>query len=96
MVVAAGLEGIRDALDPGESVEYNTYDYTDTELKKRGVERLPRTLGQALDELEADELANTVLGDAFHSTFLEYKRAEWLEYCLDVTPWEREKYLRLW
>ena len=96
MVLAAGLEGIREGLDPGEAVEYSTYDHTDEELKKRGVERLPRTLGHALEELEADELAMAVLGETFHQTFIDYKRSEWLEYCLDVTPWERDKYLRLW
>ena len=96
MVLAAGLAGIRDALDPGDPVEYNTYDHDDRELRRRGVERLPLTLGQALDELEADPLAREVLGDALHATFLEYKRAEWREYCLEVTQWERDKYLRLW
>ncbi len=96
MVLAAGLEGIEQKMDPGEAVEYSTYDFTDAELKEKGVERVPRTLGQALEELEADALAREVLGDAFHTTFLKYKRKEWLEYCLDVTPWERDKYLRLW
>ena len=96
MVLAAGLHGIRDGLDAGEPVEYNTYDHSDEELEARGVTRLPRTLGQALNELEADDLAREVLGEAFHTTFLGYKRAEWQEYCLDVTKWERDKYLRLW
>ena len=96
MVLASGLAGVREALDPGDPVEYNTYDYDDRELRERGVERLPRTLGQALDELEADPLAREVLGDALHATFLEYKRAEWREYCLEVTQWERDRYLRLW
>lgn len=96
MVLAAGLEGIERKMDPGDAVEYSTYDFTDVELKKKGVERVPRTLGQALEELEADGLAKAVLGDAFHATFLKYKRKEWLDYCLDVTPWEQDKYLRLW
>ena len=96
MVLAAGIEGIREPLDPGDPVEYNTYDYSDRELRQRGVERLPLTLGQALDELEADPLAREVLGEAFCASFLECKRAEWREYCLEVTQWERDKYLRLW
>ena len=57
---------------------------------------VPETLMHALEELEADELAKAVLGETFHKTFIDYKRSEWLEYCLDVTPWERDKYLRLW
>ena len=96
IVLAAGLEGIRDKLDPGEAVEYNTYDFTDEELAERGVQRLPQTFGHALEEFEADELAKSVFGEDFHRTFLTYKRAEWKEYCLDVSRWERDKYLRLW
>ena len=96
MTLAAGLSGIREKLNPGEAVEYNTYDFDDAELEQRGVSRLPQTLGHALDELETDALAKTVLGTAFHRTFLEYKRAEWRDYCLDVSQWERDRYLRLW
>ena len=96
MVLAAGLEGIRDQLDPGEAVEYNTYDFTEEQLAERGVERLPRTFGQALDAFETSDLAKSVFGEPFHATFLKYKRGEWRDYCLDVSRWERDKYLQLW
>ena len=96
MTLAAGLSGINEKLNPGEAVEYNTYDFDDAELEQRGVSRLPQTLGHALNELETDALAKSVLGEAFHRTFLEYKRAEWRDYCLDVSQWERDRYLRLW
>ena len=96
MVLAAGLEGVRDKLEPGEAVEYNTYDFSEEALAARGVERLPRTFGQALDAFESSDLAKIVFGDAFHATYLKYKRAEWREYCLDVSQWERQKYLKLW
>lgn len=96
IVLAAGLEGIRDKLDPGEPVEFNTYDKTDAELAEAGIHRLPQTFAAALDEFENDPLAKEVIGEAFHATFLKYKRAEWYAYNLEVTPWEREQYLRLW
>lgn len=96
MVLAAGLQGIRDQLDPGQAVEYNTYALTDEALLERGVERMPRTLGDALRSFETDEIARATFGDSFHKTYVDYKRAEWAAYCLDVSEWEREKYLRLW
>lgn len=97
LILAAGLEGIRERWDPGEAVEFNTYDAkNDTELEKLGVVRLPRTFKEALDDFAEDELAKETFGEAFHKTFTDYKRAEWNEYCLAVTDWERERYLHLW
>ncbi len=93
---AAGLAGIREKLDPGEPIEFDTYTVEESELAEMGAPRLPRTLADALDALEADALAKEVLGAEFHATFLEYKRAEWEEYCMAVGEWERDKYLRLW
>ena len=97
LTFAAGIEGIREKLDPGEAVEFNTYDAkNDAELEKRGVFRLPRTLKDALDEFVDDDLAKETLGKEFHTTFAEYKLAEWNEYCLAVTDWEKERYMHLW
>ena len=96
MVLAAGLEGVRERLEPGDAVEYNTYDFSEEELAERNVKRLPRTFGHALDAFEDSEFAKSVFGEAFHATYLKYKRAEWHDYCLDVSQWERTKYLKQW
>jgi len=96
MVLAAGMEGIREKLDPGEPVDFNTYDMDDHELAKSGIHRLPQTFSVALEQFENDSLAKQVFGDAFHSTYLKYKRAEWRAYNLEVSPWERDQYLQLW
>ncbi|MED5534904.1 MAG: type III glutamate--ammonia ligase [Pseudomonadota bacterium] len=96
MVLAAGLEGIREDLDPGEAVDYDTYTVNEPELEARGILRVPRTLGEALESFKSDPLSTEVFGESFHSTFLEYKQAEWNEYCLDVSQWERDRYLQLW
>ena len=97
LAVAAGLEGNREKLDPGEAVEFDTYDTEkEAELKRMGVVRLPRTLGDAVEALAGDDLAKTTFGDAFHKSFVDYKRAEWDEFCLAVTEWERARYLHQW
>ena len=69
---------------------------SDEELAAAGVLRLPRTLGEAVDELEASDLAREVLGKELHATYARYKRAEWDEYNTVVGEWERERYLRVW
>jgi glutamine synthetase len=96
ITLAAGLEGIREELDPGDPVNDNTYDVGEEALAARGVERLPRTLTEALDELASDELAREILGEELHRTFLDCKREEWRTYNTVVSEWERDQYLLLW
>jgi glutamine synthetase len=96
LTLAAGLEGIREQLDPGDPVNEDTYSLTEEQLAERDLRRLPTTLAEALMEFEADELAREVLGAEFHRTYLAYKRDEWTTYNTVVTQWERDQYLRLW
>ena len=96
MILAAGLAGIRDKLDAGPPCELNTYDYPETELAKRGILRLPRTLGDAIEAFENDSFARSVMGDAFHASYAAYKRREWEDYCLTVDEWEKSKYMHIW
>jgi glutamine synthetase len=96
LALAAGLEGIRAELDPGEACNVDTYSVGDEGLARRGVHRLPRTLGEAIDAFEADELARAVLGPAFHADYAALKRREWETYNTVVSEWEREQYLHLW
>jgi glutamine synthetase len=96
LTLAAGLEGIRKELDPGDPVNTDTYKLMEDPDRRDSLQRLPRTLGEAVDALEVDELAHDVLGSEFHRTFVDYKRGEWETYNTIVTEWEREQYLRLW
>jgi glutamine synthetase len=96
LTLAAGLQGIREELDPGEPVGVDTYSVGDSELARSGVHRLPRTLGEAVDAFERDELARRVFGGEFHASFIELKRAEWDAYNTVVGDWEREQYMHLW
>jgi glutamine synthetase len=96
LTLAAGLEGIREELDPGEPVNADTYKIMEDPERRDSLQRLPRTLGEAIEAFERDELAREVLGTEFHKTFVEYKGGEWETYNTIVTEWEREQYLRLW
>lgn len=96
ITLAAGLRGIRDGLDAGDPVNVDTYSLSADELRERHLQRLPRTLAEAIDEFEADDLAKEVLGAEFHATYASYKRNEWDTYNTVVGEWERKQYLRLW
>jgi glutamine synthetase len=95
MLLAAGLEGIREGLDPGQPRHEDMYQHTPTQLKSMGISMLPRTLGEAVDALEVDPLAETTLGPLMHRSFVDLKRAEWEEYHAHVSDWEIARYLKL-
>jgi glutamine synthetase len=96
LALAAGLDGIRNQLDPGEPVNDDTYTVGDERLAERGVHRLPRNLGEAVDAFEADDLARATFGDEFHASYVALKRGEWDAYNLVISEWEREQYMHLW
>lgn len=95
LVFAAGLEGIREGLDPGPAREENLYELSPAELAARGICELPRTLREAVDAFAADPFVERVLGRELRNEFIRYKSEEWREYHQTVSAWEIERYARL-
>ena len=93
MILAAGLEGIREQLDPGDPNLVNAYTLTPEQLAERGITMLPRTLGEAIEAFAADPLSRKVFGDALFDSFVAYKREEWQSYHCTVSDWEMKRYL---
>ncbi len=93
MILAAGLEGIREQLDPGDPNLVNAYTLSPEERAERGLTMLPRTLSEAIDAFEADPLSRTVFGDAMFASYVSYKREEWESYHCAVSDWEQARYL---
>jgi glutamine synthetase len=93
MIFAAGLEGIREKLDPGEPNTENMYLLPEAELARRGIDSLPRNLLEAVEALAADPLAESVLGPDMLRSFVDEKTAEWESYHAHVSQWERDRYL---
>jgi len=94
MVLAAGLEGIRAKLEPGEPNRDNMYEVSEPDLIKRGISQLPRTLDEALDAFAADPLSREVMGESLADSWLANKRSEWQSYMAHVSDWETDRYLR--
>ena len=69
---------------------------TRSEQQELGIDRLPTSLSEALDEMEESSLVREALGDHIFEWFLRNKRAEWNEYQQQVTPFELERYLPSW
>ncbi len=72
----AGLDGIRRKLDPGEAVNVDPATLTDAERAAVGANRLPASLAEALDALQADDLLMESLGDLRRRAYLAVKRSE--------------------
>lgn len=92
LVLAAGLEGIREGLDPGKPQEDNLYELSEAERSARGIEFLPRTLQEAIDAFEADPFVTETLGQALRDEFIRYKRQEWIDYHQGISAWEVQRY----
>ncbi|MBE3591583.1 MAG: type I glutamate--ammonia ligase [Thermoanaerobacter sp.] len=93
VALAAGLDGIKNNITPPPPVNANIYHMNKEELENLGIERLPGSLEEALNELEKDEVIKEALGNHVYTKFLEAKRAEWDEYKIYVTQWELDQYL---
>lgn len=93
LVLAAGLEGIRNKLIPVEPVDGNIYEMTAAQRKKHKVDALPGDLQEAIMEMKKDPFIRTVLGDHVFEKYVEAKEMEWLEYKTRVSQWEIDNYL---
>ncbi|ETA68419.1 glutamine synthetase, type I [Methanolobus tindarius DSM 2278] len=92
-ILAAGLDGIKNKIDPGKMMDYNVFDLTKQERVERGIETLPSTINESADYLEKNELLKETLGAHVHDNILRIARAEWDAYRTQVHDWEIQRYL---
>ena len=93
VMLAAGLEGLKQKLEAPEPVEENVYKMTNEERKKRGIGTLPASLWEAIQLAEKSELVREALGDHVFHAFIENKKIEWDRYRIHVTDYELKEYL---
>ena len=89
----AGLDGIKNQIMPPKGQDVNLFELSEKERVERGIDVLPETLSDALDELEKDAFVKAVLGEKFASRYIAEKRKEWEQFRRQVTNWELENYL---
>ncbi len=84
-LLAAALLGVRDQLEPPAALVGYGYDVSKAA-------KLPSSLGDALDALEADAAMVEVLGSPFVNSFTAYKRDEIERFNSWITDWEFDEY----
>ncbi|HET9599937.1 MAG TPA: glutamine synthetase family protein [Acidimicrobiales bacterium] len=89
-LLACMKDGITRSIDPGPPEEANIY-----EAIKAGkqVARIPGTLGEALDALDADAVVQSALPGEMYKVFRHYKRDEWERFISTVSDWDINEYL---
>jgi glutamine synthetase len=94
LMLAAGLQGIKEKLNPGDAQEENLYEFTPEQLAERGICELPRSLDEAVTAFATDPFVEEVLGSTLRNEFIRYKSEEWRQYHQNVTDWEIDQYAR--
>ena len=96
VVLAAGLDGIRNKLAPQPPVYLNLYDMTRNERESLGIDNLPENLKDALKALSKNEVIKTALGEHVYRIFKTAKQHEWDLYRQSITAFEIERYLSIY
>ncbi len=94
VVLAAGVDGIRNQRDPGKRHDINMYEHRrESELKRLKVRRLPLNLLDALRFTDKSKMLRAAFGDAIIDSYIKLKAREWNDYCGHLTQWERDRTL---
>ncbi len=93
VMLAAGLKGIEDGLEPPEPVEEDIFSLSRSELERQKIEILPTSLYEAILSAERSELLRKALGDHVFEKFIHNKKIEWDDWSRQVTDYEIKRYL---
>ena len=93
VMLKAGLDGIRRGLTPPPAAEEDLYHI---DPRSRALTTLPGSLGEALEELERDDVIQQALGPHIYERFVEAKQQEWNDYRRHVSQWELDRYLPIY
>lgn len=86
-LLAAGLDGIQQQMEPGEPQDVDPGNLTDEDRERLGIEPLPASLDVALDALESDTVLMDALGPLLGSAYVAVKRLE-CQHFGDASPEE--------
>ena len=97
-VIAAGLDGLNNKIDPGEPLHCNMYE---DHAKYPDLPKLPNDLSESLDRLKGNKMINEAFGSDVINSYLKLRSAELKEFnnnesfdkTKSVTEWERRNTL---
>lgn len=93
VMLKAGLEGIKNKIEPPVKTNENIYEMSPDEMVKKGIYQLPTNLKEAVQALSEDEVIINALGPHIYQRFVDAKMLEWESYSVAIHPWEIDEYL---
>ncbi len=93
VLLMAGLDGIENKIMPPACIDENIQKMTKEQRDALGVKELPRSLKEAVGELEKDAFIRSVLGKDLSDKIIKAHRKEYHDYYMQVTDWEISNYL---
>lgn len=93
VLLAAGLDGIKNSIKPMGSIDLNAQKMTDEQRASLHIDMLPQSLTEAVNELEHDSFIKDVLGRELSTKMIDSHKKAYHEYCMQVTDWEIANYL---
>ena len=93
VILAAGLDGIENELQPPPPVQRNIYDMSARERSRHRIRELPATLREAMGLLQRSQVLKDALGEHLYGKYVEAKTREYDEYRVSVHQWELDRYL---
>ena len=90
VIIAAGLDGVRTAADPGKRWDIDMYAEGH---KVTGAPKLPLNLLDAIRAYDKDKGLKAAMGDEFSAAYIKMKMQEWNAYVSHFSSWEKENTL---
>ncbi|PKL62470.1 MAG: type I glutamate--ammonia ligase, partial [Methanomicrobiales archaeon HGW-Methanomicrobiales-2] len=92
-MLTAGMEGVREEIEPPAGIDRNVYHMTTDDRRHAGIEMLPGDLAEAHRDLLADDLICRAFGPHVVDALTSVAEAEWDAFRTAVHPWELDRYL---
>ena len=94
VLLATGLEGVLSKdIEIVEPTDKNVYHFSTKDLEKSGIDILPGSLRQALVEFRQSEFMKELFGEQTWKNFYYAKLEEFDAYRINVSQWERDRYI---
>ncbi len=96
VMLAAGLDGIENELNPPDPVNEDIYLLDDKKAEELNIDNLPHNIWEATQELAKNNVIRSALGEHAFQSIYNTNKAEWFDYKAYVTKWEHDKYLSMY
>jgi glutamine synthetase len=94
VLLGTGLDGLlSDDTEIVAPTDKNVYQYSTKDLEKEGIISLPGSLRAALNQFKESDMMMDIFGEQCFKNYYYAKLEEYDEYRIQVSDWERNRYI---